>query len=145
MYDSSLTRQSLPSKEYCYLLGVALSVFSSNNSFVIENILYIEDSKGWHELIDKESGRIKALFQSAAKDDSVLLEACEQFEKVVLMRNRIIHGFRITSEKGEQVIATKAKETGEQFVITEAYLRQFINENQVLSDMLYRCRDKYAG
>ena len=39
MYDTSLTRQALPSKRYCYLLGVALSVFISNNGFIIENIL----------------------------------------------------------------------------------------------------------
>ena len=41
MYDTSLTRQALPSKRYCYLLGVALSVFISNNGFIIENILKI--------------------------------------------------------------------------------------------------------
>ena len=43
MYDTSLTRQALPSKRYCYLLGVALSVFISNNGFIIENILILWD------------------------------------------------------------------------------------------------------
>ena len=48
MYDTSLTRQALPSKRYCYLLGVALSVFISNNGFIIENILRC---KNWWDLL----------------------------------------------------------------------------------------------
>ncbi len=56
MYDTSLTRMSLPTERYRLLLGTALSVFSSNNSFVIENILHTDDSYSWFKLIDKESG-----------------------------------------------------------------------------------------
>lgn len=58
MYDDSLTRQSLPSERYRLLLGTALSVFSSNNGFVIENILNTDLTYSWYELIDKESGRL---------------------------------------------------------------------------------------
>lgn len=38
MYEA-YTRQSLPSKKYRELLGSALCVFNSNNSFMIENII----------------------------------------------------------------------------------------------------------
>ena len=51
MYDTSLTRQALPSKRYCYLLGVALSVFISNNGFIIENILRTDRCKNWWDLL----------------------------------------------------------------------------------------------
>lgn len=53
------TRQSLPTKKYRALLGSALFVFSSNNSFIIENIIKIDPSNDWYELVDKESGRLK--------------------------------------------------------------------------------------
>ena len=37
----SLARISLPKDEYVYLLGMAISVFISNNGFIIENIINI--------------------------------------------------------------------------------------------------------
>lgn len=58
MYDMLRTKQSLPSEGYRLLLGTALSVFSSNNGFIIENILHMDSSYSWYELIDKESGRL---------------------------------------------------------------------------------------
>lgn len=38
---------------------------------------------------------------------------------IVQMRNRIIHGFRVSSLDNEKIIATKVKDTYEQFYITE--------------------------
>lgn len=38
MYEK-YSRQALPEKQYRELLGSALCVFNSNNSFIIENIL----------------------------------------------------------------------------------------------------------
>lgn len=38
MYET-YSKQSLPEKEYRELLGTALCVFSSNNGFLIENII----------------------------------------------------------------------------------------------------------
>ncbi|AGN88244.1 hypothetical protein [Enterobacter sp. R4-368] len=60
MYES-YTHQALPSKQYRELLGTALCVFNSNNSFVIENILNKDTKRkySWYELIDKTSGRLK--------------------------------------------------------------------------------------
>ena len=54
------TRQALPDKEYRELLGTALCVFNSNNSFIIENILKNDIDKvyNWYELIDAESGKL---------------------------------------------------------------------------------------
>ena len=48
----SLTRISLPKDEYVYLLGMAISVFISNNGFIIENIINTDKSYSWHDLID---------------------------------------------------------------------------------------------
>ena len=137
LYDTSLTRQALPSKRYCYLLGVALSVFISNNGFIIENIL-TDSSKEWSKLIDKESGRLKAdiaeTISAVAGNDIYTL-----FEEIVGMRNRIIHGFRITAASGEQIIATKER-NGNQYYIDELYLTRFIRLNERLSSMLHDYR-----
>lgn len=58
MYEP-YTRQSLPSKEYRELLGSALCVFSSNNGFIIENIIHTSNAYDWYNLIDLESGKLK--------------------------------------------------------------------------------------
>lgn len=55
----SLTRISLPKDEYVYLLGMVISVFISNNSFIIENIINTDKSYSWQDLIDKESGKLR--------------------------------------------------------------------------------------
>lgn len=55
MYET-YTRQSLPTKEYRELLGSALNVFNSNNSFIIENIIKTDCSYDWYILTDKMSG-----------------------------------------------------------------------------------------
>lgn len=142
MYEK-YTRQALPSKYYRELLGSAICVFNSNNAFVIENILKLDDSTSWYQLIDKESGRLKNNIKDTitkySEDDTIQ----ELFEIIVLMRNRIIHSFQITNQNGEQVLATKAKEKdgGAQFVITEEYLVEFIGLNEKLSDKLYKLRD----
>ena len=121
------------------MLGTALSVFSSNNGFIIENILNTDSSYSWYELIDKESGKlIKAIEDTITTNSDVKI--ANQFGEIVEMRNRIIHGFRITSPDGEQVIATKVKSSGEQFIITKEYLIDFIKKNDELSNMLHTYR-----
>lgn len=64
------------------------------------------------------------------------------FLEIVEMRNRIIHGFRITSKEGEQILTTKErKENGHlQFEITPKYLMDFIEKNDRLSDLLHEYR-----
>ncbi len=59
MYED-YSRQALPSKRYRELLGSAICVFNSNNQFIIENILRIDNvSYNWYELIDKNSGELQ--------------------------------------------------------------------------------------
>lgn len=138
MCHTRLTRQALPEKEYIVLLGIALTVFASNNSFVIENILRKDRSKSWYKLIDKKVGEIKKIAKGKLPDDIVNL-----FDKIIHKRNRIIHGFQITDKNGKQILATKVIESGEQFYITEKYLIDFIKQNEKLNDLLHSYREKF--
>ena len=138
----SLTRQSVPSQTYRELLGTALCVFNSNNSFVIENVLHTNDKDyNWYELIDKESGQLKKVIKETilTKTDNDILDL---FSDIVEMRNRIIHSFQITDKDGEQRLATKTKirDGNIQFVITEEYLNEFIKKNETLCLKLYEYR-----
>lgn len=142
MYES-YTRQSLPSRKYRELLGSAICVFNSNNTFMIENILkYDEFEKyDWYHLIDLESGKIKRIVHEViSSKNGVELE--NLFETIVNMRNRIIHSFQVTYDSNEQILATKekSKDGNNQFAITENYLLEFIRLNQQLSDELHKLR-----
>ena len=140
MVYESYTRQSLPAKEYRELLGSAICVFNSNNSFIIENILREDEGRNysWYDLIDKTSGQLKA-----AINDTITTKAGSEiaqiFSDLVDKRNRIIHSFQITNDDKEQILATKDKQHN-QFVITKEYLLDFIKGNEVLSDKLYTFR-----
>ena len=103
----SYTRQSLPTKEYRELLGSALCVFSSNNGFIIENIIKTNDSFDWYELIDKESGLLRKTISETISDKCGNTEIEDLFLEIVKMRNRIIHGFRITSKSGDLLYKQK--------------------------------------
>lgn len=139
MYEN-YTRQSLPTKEYQELLGSAICVFNSNNSFIIENILREDGGRNysWYDLIDKTSGQLKA-----AINDTITTKAGSEiaqiFSDLVDKRNRIIHSFQITNDDKEQILATKDKQHN-QFVIIKEYLLDFIKGNEVLSDKLYTFR-----
>lgn len=141
MYEN-YTRQSLPTKEYRELLGSALCVFSSNNGFIIENIIKTNHSFDWYELIDKESGYLRNMISETISNQCGNTDIEDLFVEIVNMRNRIIHGFRITSENGEQILATKTrkKDGNIQFEITEEYLMDFIKKNERLSDLLHQYR-----
>ena len=141
MYES-YSRQALPERRYRELLGSALCVFNSNNAFIIENILRNDDAGkySWRNLIDLESGCLKnsvrdVISSKCGPDIEVL------FSMLVHKRNRIIHSFQITHD-GQQILATKEREKdgGQHFVITEAYLLDFIKENETLSSMLHDFR-----
>ena len=134
MYES-YTHQALPSKEYRELLGTALYVFNSNNSFVIENILNAdqESEYTWFDLIDMTSGQLKKPIKKTITKESNQ-EIAELFETIVSKRNRIIHGFSITDTDGEQRLATKDKENV-QHVIDKSFLTEFIALNDQLSSL----------
>lgn len=141
MYEN-YTRQSLPTKEYRELLGSALCVFSSNNGFIIENIIKTNVSFDWYELIDKESGLLRKAISETISKKCKNTDIEDLFLEIVNMRNRIIHGFRITSKNGEQVLATKTrkKEGNVQFEITNEYLMDFIKKNEQLNYLLHQYR-----
>ena len=135
------TRQSLPDRYYRELLGSALCVFNSNNAFIIENILRVSDSCDWYNLMDKESGKlIASVVDTICKNGNEEIKT--EFEKLIAMRNRIIHSFQITDTDGKQRLATKTREKdgNRQFVIDEEYLIEFIRKNEVLSTLLHRFR-----
>ncbi|WP_026632619.1 hypothetical protein [Dyadobacter alkalitolerans] len=139
MYED-YTRQALPSKEYRELLGTAICIFNSNNQFIIENILEINNSSyNWLDLTDQMSGTllnsIKATITNKFNE-----EIADMFDALTFKRNRIVHGFQIT-ENGEQILWTKEKKTHIQYAITLAYLKTFIRENELLSDKLYHIRN----
>lgn len=141
MYEN-YTRQSLPTKEYRELLGSALCVFSSNNGFIIENIIKTDDSLDWYELIDRESGFLKSFISNTISVNCGNTDIEDLFLDIVNMRNRIIHGFRITSKNDQQILATKTrkKEGNVQFEVTKEYLMDFIEKNERLSNLLYQYR-----
>jgi hypothetical protein len=137
MYEE-YSRQALPSKSYRELLGSAMCVFNSNNQFVIENILKIDNSTyDWYELIDKTSGELsQPVKETITKNSDTKIAVL--FSSIIVKRNRIIHSFQIT-ENGKQVLRTKAKKN-EQFTITETYLLEYIKDNENLSSMLHELR-----
>ena len=137
MYEE-YSRQALPSKKYRELLGSAVCVFNSNNQFVIENILRIDNlNYNWYELIDKTSGELsESIKETITKNSDTKITSL--FSELISKRNRIIHSFQIT-ENDEQILRTKNKRH-EQYSITEEYLLEFIKENEGLSTMLHKFR-----
>ena len=97
MYEN-YTRQSLPTKEYRELLGSAICVFNSNNSFIIENILREDGGRNysWYDLIDKTS--------QITNDDK---------EQILATKDKQHNQFVITKEylldfiKGNEVLSDK--------------------------------------
>lgn len=138
MYEK-YSKQALPTKKYRELLGSALCVFNANNSFIIENILHIDNRKySWYDLIDKTSGQLK----STVKDVIIKYDTniYGLFNDLIEKRNRIIHSFQITYHN-EQILATKDKED-KQYIISEKFLLSFIKDNEKLCDKLYKLRKK---
>lgn len=137
MYEE-YSRQALPSKKYRELLGTAICVFNSNNQFIIENILRMDNSKySWNTLIDRTSGQLSKPIQETITINSDT-KIAELFSLLVDKRNRIIHSFQV-SVANEQILSTKTK-NHDQFNITEAYLLEFIKDNEKLSTMMHKFR-----
>ena len=137
MYED-YSRQALPSKKYRELLGSAVCVFNSNNQFIIENILRIDNSNyNWYELIDRTSGGLlEPIKETITRNSDTKITTL--FGELIFKRNRIIHSFQIT-ENNEQILSTKNRKH-EQYNISEEYLLKFIKDNEVLSTMLHKFR-----
>ncbi|CDO03665.1 hypothetical protein BN988_02183 [Oceanobacillus picturae] len=116
-----------------------MCVFNSNNAFIIENILAHSESDeySWSQLIDGTSGELaQPIKENITKFSDTRIASL--FNEIVQMRNRIIHSFQVT-HNNIQILATK-KKNGEQFIITEKYLLEFIQKNQELSSCLHKFR-----
>jgi hypothetical protein len=145
MYEN-YTTQSLPSREYRELLGSAICVFNSNNTFIIENILHQDhyNKYNWHNLIDSVSGRLIDPIKHTITTNSNN-EISDLFNRIIQIRNRIIHSFQVTAPDGitndadNQILATKYKE-GNQEYIDEKFLLNFIKMNEDLSNKLHELR-----
>ena len=137
MYED-YSRQALPPKRYRELLGSALCVFNSNNQFIIENILRLDDlTYNWYELIDKTSGELaEPIKETITKNSDTKITVL--FSTLISRRNRIVHSFQITKDN-EQILRTKNKKN-EQFNITEEYLLDFMKANEELSSLLHKLR-----
>lgn len=140
--NENYTKQALPSKEYREMLGSAICVFNSNNNFIIENILRVDRNcqYDWHDLIDKTSGNLLPAIKDTITNYSNS-EISELFVVLVNKRNRIIHSFQITDSNKEQILATKCRD-GNQFIITQDYLLEFIELNEKLFILLDEFRKK---
>lgn len=146
MYEN-YTRQALPDDDYRELLGSAISVFNSNNAFIIENILRISgDQHNWWELVDRTSGNILYKVMMEQYGNVIPENIISLFSELVEQRDRIIHSFQVTAPEPnphqEQLLATKVKGSGKQFIITRDYLLEFIRKNDKLSDLLYDLRNE---
>lgn len=139
MYEN-YTKQTLPGRNYRQLLGAALCVFNSNNSFVIENILNNDDEKlyNWFDLIDQTSGDLSQPIKNTITKRSDT-QITILFSDLVTKRNRIVHSFQITNSDGKQILSTKDNKD-KQYHITEVLLLEFIEENDKLSDLLHEFR-----
>ena len=139
MYEE-YSKQSLPNRKYRELLGSSLCVFNSNNAFIIENILRIENDKyNWSDLIDKTSGNLVPIVEKTISKVTKNNVISTMFCDLVNTRNRIIHSFQITVEVGNQLLATKER-NGTQYRITEEELFIFIKKNELLSSELHKFR-----
>ena len=139
MYEN-YSRQSLPSKEYRELLGSAICVFNSNNQFIIENILRIDNKNqyNWYDLIEKTSGGLsKAIKETITKESGS--DIARLFNELIQERNRIIHSFQITTKNNEQKLNTK-NNNNEQWTIEKEELLEFIKKNGKLSCKLHELR-----
>ena len=129
MYEE-YSKQALPSKKYRELLGTVLCVFNSNNSFIIENILRVDNKHyNWFDLIDKTSGNLISVIDETitrvTQNDKIFII----FNELVNTRNRIVHSFQIIDENENQLLATKEKNEN-QYRITEEILFKFIKKTK---------------
>lgn len=147
MYEK-YSRQALPSRKYRELLGSAICVFNSNNSFIIENILNHDETNeyNWHQLIDNTSGQLQEPVKNTITKNSNTGIA-KKFNEIIEIRNRIMHSFQVTASAesnisddiDNQILATKYL-NGEQAYITYEFLYDFIKKNDALSSELHKFR-----
>ena len=155
MYES-YSRQALPDRKYREILGAALYVFNSNYDFLIENILHIKDKLqlkndiDWWNLMNLEAGKLKRKLQQDSSFEPYREifdhhpSLMGEFNHLKNRRNRIVHSFTAASDHDshKQVLYSLDPKTKEQEEITEAYLLEFIKENEVFALRLDEFRNE---
>ncbi|WP_288760352.1 selenium binding protein [uncultured Lacticaseibacillus sp.] len=137
MYDTNLTRQSLPDGDLSFLVGVAIVVFNANTQTLIHNYLddFKESGEDWWTLTDVEAGPLKNKTKDyLLSNDYREIYSC--FQDLISQRNRIVHSFSITLPDETQGLNTLDKKTHDQFVVDKKYLEAFISKNSDFSTLL---------
>ena len=70
------------------------------------NIIHTSNAYDWYNLIDLESGKLKKSIADTISRNTGNKDIKILFSEIVEMRNRIIHGFRITSKQLIRSVAT---------------------------------------
>ena len=144
---NNITRQAIPSKEYRELIGTAICVFNSNNSFIIENILSSDlyDEYNRYNLIDSTSGSLNKPIKETISANSNK-DIARLFEHIIYIRNRIVHSYQITSsiqydylDENKQILCTKYNDQTQK-VIDKEFILNFIKFNESLSIKLHEYR-----
>lgn len=126
----------LPDKKYQELLGLALCVFGSNTSFIIENILSTAYwNPVWYSLIDAGGKKVLKSVRNIITGFTGGDEICELYEEIASRRSRITSSYKVVSDD-RQSLCSVDKKNREQFVVTEEYLSEFILMNEELRDKL---------
>lgn len=139
---NNLTRQSTSDDEFLYLLGISQWVFNSNCGFIIEMIdkeHYNNSSEPWHKLIEFTAGNLlnyKNIVITVLGKDIYNL-----FGKLVDDRNSIIHSMPTGERADNYTIPIYRNDTKNKYVrIDKNFLKNFIKENEELSDKIYNFR-----
>jgi hypothetical protein len=145
------TRLALPKDNtYLYRLGVALYGFASINSFMIEIICHIDNSKNQITLLNKKSGDVLNQFRRTLIDirnkgiysniHAVMQQTADLFEKLNEQRTDFVHSYPITNNSDEQILHRRKDSKGKYFEVDAAFLDRFIRELHNVSSGLYEIR-----
>lgn len=138
--NESYCRQSLPKRKSRELVGTAICVINQNNSLIIEIYMKANNIKQneWYHFMKCTSGELKKEVKWFFEKDEEGKEIIQEFEKLVDMRNRIVHCFQYTGNE-EQKLRTVTRDK-KQYDIDDDYLLNFIKLNNELNEKLSNYR-----
>lgn len=138
----NITRQSTSDDEFLLLLGISQWVFNSNCGFIIEMIdkeHHNNSSEPWNRLIELTAGNLlnyKNIIITILGKDIYNL-----FDKLVDDRNAIIHSMPTGEKVDNYTIPIYRNDKKNKYVrIDKNFLKNFIKENEKLSDKIYKFR-----
>lgn len=139
---NNITRQSTSDEEFLYLLGLCQWVFNSNFNFIIEMIdkeHHDKSDERWNLLIEFTAGK---LLGYKNKILTILgQDIYELFDELIDERNAIIHSIPTGEKVDNYVIPIYRNDSKKAYIrIDKKYLRNFIEKNQRLTDLIYEIR-----